>query len=61
MEYKTKEYINGNNKARKEEQKGGRVCGVVREKTKVYRYKLLNENNGYKMMEGEQYEWHTRR
>ena len=30
------------------------------EKTKVYRYKLLNENDGYKMMEGER-EWHTQR
>ena len=34
-----------------------------KEKAKVYRDKLdkLNENNGYKITEGEQCEWHTQR
>ena len=32
-----------------------------KEKAKAYRYKLLNENNGYKITEGEQCEWHTQR
>ena len=31
------------------------------EKAKVYRYKLLNENNGYKIIEGEQCQWKTQR
>ena len=31
------------------------------EKAKVYRYKLFNENNGYKIIEEEQCEWKTQK
>ena len=35
------------------------IRGAMPVKVKVYRYNLLNENNDYKIIEGEQCEWQT--
>ena len=47
----TNQTKNGNNNHSQ-----GRVKRVAGD---VEWYKLLNENNGYKIMEGEQSKWHT--
>ena len=48
----TNQKKNGNNN-HSQEGRAKRVAGDVEW------YKLLNENNGYKIMEGEQCKWHT--
>ena len=49
----TNERKNGNNN-HSQEGREKRAAGDME-----WPYKLLNENNGYKIMEGEQCKWHT--
>ena len=46
---------------RREKRGQGIRSGIEKAKVYMYSFKLLNENSGYRITEGEQCEWQTQR